>query len=246
MGCASARECHLWDVQESDRRSLNEMTRRVAVGAFVLAMFVAGLGASGARSGGTRGKVTVAGVTFAATSAHVRRECQETANTVGYTVPCPLMLPQGMKAFPQVHGCKLQIVTAAGGPNCAASWRGWIVGDGEVQRYGGPPLEHLALQGAPRIVANPARAIDGPGMFPGSRVHAAGAITVAHRRMHWYSVPPDKNQGSAFAGHLVLVWNSRGHTYAYGFHILATLAAARALDLEVVRNLRAVQPRKSS
>ena len=188
---------------------------------------------------------TVAGVTFAPASAQVRRECQQTANAVHYAVPCPSLLPKGMKAFPAVHGCKLQIVSAGDGPHCgAATWRGWIVGDGELLR--GFVLEqHLALQGAPRIVANPARAIDGPGMFPGSRVRPRGDVRVSGQLMRWYLVPPATNQGSAFSGHLVLVWNAEGHTYAYGFHVLETLAIARALDLEVVRHLVTVRPRSA-
>ena len=53
--------------------------------------------------------------------------------------------------------------------------------------------------------------------------------------MRWYFVPPNLNEGSAFQQHLVLVWTTVGHTYAYGFHGVDTIADARALDLELVR-----------
>lgn len=104
-------------------------------------------------------------------------------------------------------------------------------------------LQHLCMQAAPRVVDNPARAIDGPGMFPGSRVRPRGSVTIAGHRMHWYYVPRATNGGSAFMGHLVLVWTAAGHTYAYGFHVLHTLAQARALDMELVRHLVTVRPR---
>jgi hypothetical protein len=61
--------------------------------------------------------------------------------------------------------------------------------------------------------------------------------------MHWYYVGPTANEHSAFTGHLVLVWTASGHTYAYGFHVLTTLADARKLDLELVRHLVTVHPR---
>ena len=55
--------------------------------------------------------------------------------------------------------------------------------------------------------------------------------------MRWYFVPPNLNEGSAFQQHLVLVWTTAGHAYAYGFHVVDTIADARALDLELVRHL---------
>lgn len=192
----------------------------------------------------------VGGVTWVSAGALIRKECQRTANTVHYVVPCPTMLPQRMRQFPEVHGCQLEIVGAGGGPHCADVWRGWIVGDGEVLEPGyADAIQHLALQGAPRIVTNPVRAIDGPGRsLPGfrPRVQPRGHIRVAGRLMRWYLVPPATNRGSMFSGHLVLVWNADGHTYAYGFHVLQTFAVARALDLELARHLVAVKPNSRS
>jgi hypothetical protein len=60
--------------------------------------------------------------------------------------------------------------------------------------------------------------------------------------MRWYFVPPNRDIGSAFMDHLVLVWNASGYTYAYGFHVVGTMAEARALDLALVRHLRTVLP----
>jgi hypothetical protein len=103
--------------------------------------------------------------------------------------------------------------------------------------------QHLVILGAPKIVRNPAAAIDGPAMLPGSRVQPRGPVHVAGRLMRWYFVTPGLNDGSAFMGHLVLVWDAYGHTYAYGFHVLQTFAIAKALDLELVRHLVTVSPR---
>ena len=50
-------------------------------------------------------------------------------------------------------------------------------------------------------------------------------------------MPAKTNNGSAFMDHLAMVWTSAGHTYAYGFHVVATTAEVRALDLEVARHL---------
>lgn len=211
----------------------------------LLSMFGSLASVTSVAGGSLPHRKTVAGVTFVSASAQVRRECHQTADAVHYPVPCPSLLPRGMKAFPAEHGCRLEIVTAGGGPHCGgAPWRGWIVGDGEVLA-GHVLQQHLALQAAPRIVANPARAIDGPAMFPGSRVRPRGKTRVDGKLMHWYYVPPATNQGSAFAGHLVLVWNANGHTCAYGFHVLETFAIDRALDLELVRYLVAVRPRSA-
>jgi hypothetical protein len=82
-------------------------------------------------------------------------------------------------------------------------------------------------------------------MPPGSHVQPRGVVRIAGRLTHVYLVPPDHNQGSAASGHLELVWNASGHTYAYGFHVFTTLASALTLDLELARHLVVVPPRAS-
>jgi hypothetical protein len=64
------------------------------------------------------------------------------------------------------------------------------------------------------------------------------------RRQRWCGRSVRRPQAvSAFMmNHLVLVWNASGHTYAYGFHVVDTLAQARALDLALVRRLTMVLP----
>jgi hypothetical protein len=53
-------------------------------------------------------------------------------------------------------------------------------------------------------------------------------------------VPPQTNDGSAEAGHVMLIWTTGRHTYGVGFHDTSTRAATRAMDLQLVRHLRMV------
>lgn len=56
-------------------------------------------------------------------------------------------------------------------------------------------------------------------------------------------VPPRTNEGSAFAGHVVLVWTKKGHTYALGFHDVSDIRSTLELDLAVARGIEFVSPR---
>ena len=160
-------------------------------------------------------------------------------------MPCPTLLPVGMEPTPGAHRCRFAFVAAhTTAPDCGgAIWRGWIFGSVQVDsRYYTAGFQHLVVEGAPHAVT-PVHAIDGPGKLPpGTRVEALGVAKVNGTAMRWYFVPPNRNYESAFQQHLVLVWTAAGHTYAYGFHVVATLAVARALDLELARHLIVVEP----
>lgn len=173
----------------------------------------------------------------------MRIVCARVARVVGYPVPCPTLVPLGLRATPGAHGCRLGIIGAGGAGTCARTWKGWVVGSSEVQGANAGPFgfQHLVISGAPRVVRNPARAIDGPGMFRGSRVQARGRFRARAIHGRLYYVPPKTNDGSAFMGHLVMVWTAGDHTYAYGFHVVATLTEARALDLEIRQTPRSRQ-----
>ena len=154
------------------------------------------------------------------------------------------MLPIGMEPTPGNHGCHFYFVAAAGIPGCGgAIWRGWFFGSIMVDSPYTAGVQHLVLQGTPRVVSNPVQAIDGPGkLLPSARVKSLGVAKVGGITMHWYFVAPNLNYESAFQQHLVLVWTASGHTYAYGFHVVDRLADARALDLELARHLVLVKP----
>ncbi len=55
-------------------------------------------------------------------------------------------------------------------------------------------------------------------------------------------VSPSTNDGSAFAGHVVLIWTAGGHTYGVGFHAFHGIENALALDLELARAVKLVRP----
>jgi hypothetical protein len=149
-----------------------------------------------------------------------------------------MMLPRGLRPTRVYAGgpCRFQIVGVSCSPT--GRWKGWVFGSSEVAY----PHEHLVVQASPVPVPGYAKAIDGPGWYQGARVTVREPITINGWRAHWVFVPPATNEGSAFAGHVVLVWTTAGHTYAVGFHDLSTRATTRALDLELVRHVRLVSP----
>jgi len=188
----------------------------------------------------------VASVPFARAPSVVSMECQGTADAVGYAVPCPTVLPLGTTATSPQPGCRFAIIAQTTSPACpgGAHLHGWIFGTSGVNQpgSGAASFQHLVIWANPRVVSNPARAIDGPQVYP-ERVLPRGSIRIDGILRHWYLVPIDNP--SAFRGHLVLLWNELGHTYVYGFHVSDTMTMARALDLELVRHLEMVHPRHS-
>lgn len=183
---------------------------------------------------------------FVPAPATVGKQCRQAANAVGYPVPCPTMLPRGLRPTSGGHGCRFGIVAAWGPPRCKGAtteWHGWIVGSSQVYAAGSV-VQQLDLQGAPRAVHNPIAAIYGPGdtgQFGRKlRVHPRGTVRMSGRVMRWYYVPNDAYDD--MVNHLVLVWTASGHTYAYGFQVTSTVAEARALDRELVRHLVTVEP----
>lgn len=221
--------------------------RRLALTLAVAAAMFGGCGGAGAPRQTGRKLPVVASIQFGPSPPVVLRECQSTADAAGYAVPCPMMLPEGIAPTPGVDGCGFAFIAVGGEPGCGgAEWRGWIFGSTQMTGSNAGPagFQHLAIQGAPRVVRDPARAIDGPAMFPGSRVQARGELRVGGNAMRWYYVAPKTNIGSAFMHHLVLVWTLSGHTYAYGFHVVDTFAEAHAMDVELVQHLLYVHPQR--
>jgi hypothetical protein len=66
--------------------------------------------------------------------------------------------------------------------------------------------------------------------------------SVAGRTIRLYDVPSATNDGSAFAGHVVMVWTESGHTYAVGFHNISGERATAKLDFALLRGMRLVGP----
>jgi hypothetical protein len=102
------------------------------------------------------------------------------------------------------------------------------------------PHEHLVIRASPRPILDYASVLNWPAWHPGERVDAEGWATVNGWRARWVFVP--LRGESIFEGHVVLVWTTGGHTYAAGFHDWNPRTVTRAMDLELVRHMRLVNP----
>jgi hypothetical protein len=106
--------------------------------------------------------------------------------------------------------------------------------------------QHFVMESVPFRTTDYAVVVYGPARYRLGRPRTARALgwtTAGGRRMRWVLVPP-QTSGSFMAGHLMLVWATRSHTYALGFHILAPggLPVAAALDRAVASHLVMVGP----
>ena len=166
-------------------------------------------------------------------------KCQATANEVGYPIPCPTRVPEGLAATPGIGGCQLEIIGPGGVGRCAKSWRGWVVGSSETND------QHLVINASPRPVQNAAKVVNGPAWYPGARVRPLHSLTINGWRMRAVYVPVKTNAGSAFMRHVVLIWTIRGHTYGIGFHNVHGLGATLDLDADLARGVRFIAPEES-
>jgi len=185
-----------------------------------------------------RGEVAVTGAPpkpsasrFVQASPELREKCP-TAKEVGYPVPCPTRVPEGLTATRGIGGCELDIIGPGGVGACARAWRGWVVGSSETND------QHLVIVASPRALRSDAKVVNGPAWYPGARVRPLRSLTINGWRMRAVYVPPRTNEGSAFTRHVVLIWTVSGHTYAVGFHNVHGLRPTLALDVAVARGVR--------
>jgi len=154
------------------------------------------------------------------------KACRSTARAVGYAVPCPTKVPQGLTETGR-NGptpCALHTIGPGGVDGCATSWRGWVVGSSTTAD------QHLVLVASPRPLSNDARVVNGPAWYASARVRLVARTTINGWQMHAVYVPPDTNDGSAFAHHVVLIWTIGRHTYGFGLHDVSTIAQTLRLD----------------
>ena len=138
-------------------------------------------------------------------------------------------------AFGGRPGCELQIIGPAKPcPNTPFVWKGWVVGSSTTAD------EHLVLAASPQIVRSAAKVVNGPVWQPGQTIRSIGYRQVGRWRMRVVFVPPNTNDGSAFASHVVLIWTVGQHTYAVGFHDVSTIKQTLALDLRLADGIRLV------
>jgi hypothetical protein len=214
----------------------NGEVRRLAVLVSLAAL------ASGSCSGGHDGSLTNAqpgstgrSLVFAPT--RLLEKCQATANTLGYPVPCPTRVPDGLTATRSIGRCELDIIGPGGVGGCGRSWRGWVVGSSETND------QHLVITASPGPLRNDAKLVNGPGWYPAARVRPLRSVIVNGWKMRAVYVPFATNDGSAFARHVVLIWTVDGHTYGVGFHNVHGLGATLDLDVELARAIKLVAPR---
>lgn len=183
----------------------------------------------------------VAGVTLvdadriSARPAHTAAsDCRSAARQVGYAIACPGLLPKDS-------------VPTAAGPACPLRYQGVFVHPACV---GGRKLAFMSVEWPTAARAGhlvvvttstrlpPLAAITAP-VPPAlyDRVEPLGPARIAGRRALWLRVPQG-TASSAFAGHLVLYWTTRRHSYVVGFHGFD--AGARRLDLALVRSIQLV------
>jgi len=170
--------------------------------------------------------------------------CVQTARRLGYPVPCPPKLPQAVLGANAL--CLHTFMSPGWIRGCGPGprfWRGWMVAAGGEAASGSglnpSNTEHFVMEASPFRTTSDNLIANGPGWASLGRPHtvrALGWIRIGGRRMRWIVVPPNTG-GSAMAGHLMLVWATRSHAYALGFHILWGIPVARALDLAVASHL---------
>jgi hypothetical protein len=173
---------------------------------------------------------------LAAAPASFLQACRETAQHVGYPVPCPSEILAGGTPPPKVTSCRIGLIGAGGVGGCAPSWRGWVVGSMQTDE------NHLVLQASPEPVRSLSRMVNGPGWYPGASVVRLGIVHAGAWKMHEVYADPATNEGSIFSGHIVLVWTVRGHTYALGFHVNGPRHETQALNEAVARSVTLVPP----
>lgn len=148
-------------------------------------------------SGALGDRVAAPHVRFVAASPKLVAMCAATVRAVGYAVPCPTRVPVGLVAFGGRPDCDLPIIGPARPcPNTVFHWRGWVVGSSVTSD------EHLVITASPKIVRSAAKVVNGPVWQPGQTVRNLGFRRVKQWLMHAVFVPPNTNEGSAFASHV--------------------------------------------
>ena len=98
------------------------------------------------------------------------------------------------------------------------------------------------ITASPKPLRDYAKVVNGPVWGPKDRVKPLAWVTVGGTRMRAVFVPPDTNDGSAFAHHVVLIWTVGRHTYGVGFHDFVGVRRTLQLDVELARFIRLVGP----
>lgn len=218
------------------------MTPKVVRATFtpaVLLVALASSGCSGSQSATPKAQTqptVINGLRLVASSAELRAACRSAAQIVGYPVPCPMKVPEGLTETGGRPGCAIHIIGAGGMGSCAKSWRGWVIGSSTVGD------QHLVITATPKPLRNYARVVNGPAWYAKARVTPLGWLNIGGTRMRAVFVPQDTNAGSAFADHPVLIWTVGNHTYGVGFHDVEGRRHTLALNQELAKHVTLILP----
>jgi hypothetical protein len=180
---------------------------------------------------------TASPIIFVTAPSSLIAACHRTARAVGYRVPCPTKVPQGLTATGALGptGCSVPIIGAGGVAPCTRSWRGWVIGSSAAHN------QHLVLTASPKPLDD-VHLVNGPAWDANERVRLLGRMTLHGRRVHVVFVPPSTNDGSAFASHVVLIWSVGGHTYGLGFHDVRGIDQTLRLDNALLAGVVLIGP----
>jgi hypothetical protein len=169
--------------------------------------------------------VEVAGVTLVRAEPEVRRECLSLTRRVGYSVPCPRLLPE--YATPYWGRPTGSDEFFQEGIETLRRWV-WL----SVNFVHRPEVDdHLVISAAPKKVGA-RRLIFTPKPYPGVKLEPEMRTRLRGREARWFYVSAG---GSIYLGHTVLVWSEGGRTYGVGFHGQGT--DIRKLGLAVARSI---------
>lgn len=224
---------------DPDFRSRGDRTKE-DVRTLVLAVALGALLSGGCSESGevavTAGPPKSSTSSFVQAPPEIHVKCQTTANEVGYPVPCPTRVPDGLTATRSIGRCEIDIIGPGDAGRCGSAWRGWVVGSSETND------QHLVITASPRPLSNAAKLVNGPAWYPDARVRLLQRMTVNGWRIQAVYVPFGTNAGSAFARHVVLIWTVSGHTYGVGFHNVHGIRPTLDLDVALARGITLVAP----
>jgi hypothetical protein len=214
---------------------VNEQVRTLALAVALVTLLLGGC-SDGGEVAATVPPPTPAASRLVRASPELLGKCQTTANEVGYRVPCPTRVPEGLTETRSIGRCELDIIGAGGLGRCARTWRGWVVGSSETYD------QHLVIVASPQALRNYAKVVNGPAWYADARVRLLQRMTINGWRLQAVYVPFGTNAGTAFARHVVLIWTVRGHTYGVGFHNVEGIRATLDLDAALARGITLVAP----
>jgi len=152
-------------------------------------------------------------ISLVAAPAQVRTDCERTASELHYPVSCPALFPREGIPTPIIAGpCKGKFRGRYLHPGCDGAAR---YAFSSIDFPAQSRLGHLVFLGTP-VIESALNAVYAPISPPVHQLAVVSRARIGSSLAECVRVP--RGSDSAFGGHLVWVWDVRGHTYAVGFH----------------------------